>query len=191
MNEGSFQPGYVDSHRVYATTASGTFRVSDDLSWNAAQWEWNRLDELRRAGYMPHVKFFEVRSVDDATPRFVEAKVNAGLLRVTLKQRGYGSAEAAARAAWRHLYGDRFHVRAGVGRSIESDEPGERTGVQGRGGWFYYPNGTVAAQGRYGLEKLARRMGLFVNGLDGRYYVLDADAGLDRPTVESMAARKV
>lgn len=169
----------TDTHAVFGAKADGTrFRVSDNLTWGAAQLEWNRLDELRRAGYLPHVRFFEVRSTDD--PKYADLPVNFTMLRCTLGGRGYKNEQKAAREAWRHAMGDRFHDR---GR----DAAGVRTGVQGRGGWFYYPNGTTAAQGLYGLVRVARQRNLMVRGCDGRFYVLDADVA-DRPTVENMKA---
>lgn len=53
---------------VFATGFEPTFersRVTGWLSWDKAQDEWMRLDDRRRAGELPHVKFLEVRSSDD------------------------------------------------------------------------------------------------------------------------------
>lgn len=157
-------------HMVFATDSDGTtWRVSDNLSWGQAQSEWKRLDDTRLAGLMPHIKFFEVRSNADQQPRFRDAKVGVHLLRCTLDGgRGHANLRTAARAAWRYTFGDRFHDR-------KWDAPGERTGVQGRGGWFYYPNGTTAAQGLDGLAKVAKQRNLVVKGVNGRWYVVDAD----------------
>lgn len=176
-----------ETHRVYATLADGvTYRVSDDLTWGSAQAEWKRLTELRYAGYMPHVKFFEVRSTDDTQPRFADAKVNMRGLRATLRQRGYSNEQTAAREAWRHTFGDRFHDRSG--RRGYGDAPCESTGVQGRGGWFYYPNGVTAAQGLDGLVRVAKRMNLMVKGVNGKWYVLDADVDAPRERQTRSAA---
>lgn len=47
-------------------------RVTRWLDWNSAQDEWERLDNRRRAGELPHVKFLEVRSKDDPNYNAVE-----------------------------------------------------------------------------------------------------------------------
>jgi hypothetical protein len=175
---------------VFATTHDGNVvRVSDPLSWGAAQHDWRDLDELRVAGRFPHVKHFEVRTVwlgpdrplvgpeVHSHDRYDGAKVDVLYRRPVLaRSRGFKSLEQAARAAWRHSMGDRFRVRAGVGRERYSDPAGTMTGVQGRGGWFYYPNGTVAAQGRYDLARVAQQRRMVVAGADGRWYVLENEA---------------
>lgn len=56
----------VAKHAVFATDHDGNrHRVSAWLSWGAAQDEWTRLDDLRRAGELQDVRFFGVRSSDD------------------------------------------------------------------------------------------------------------------------------
>jgi len=58
-------------HAVFATSPAPEHRrvrVTRWLEWGAATDEWTRLDDRRRAGEMPHVKHFEVRSSDD--PRY-------------------------------------------------------------------------------------------------------------------------
>ena len=54
-------------HAVFATEAEGLIRsrVTGWVDWNAAQDVWTALDDRRRAGELPLVKFFEVRSQDD------------------------------------------------------------------------------------------------------------------------------
>lgn len=57
-------------HAVFATSHDlRRARVSNWLGWNTAQDEWERLDDLRRAGELPDVKFLEVRSMDDPNYR--------------------------------------------------------------------------------------------------------------------------
>lgn len=56
-------------HAVFATTPDlHRCRVTRWLEWGAAQDAWTALDNRRRAGEMPHLKFVEVRSQDD--PRY-------------------------------------------------------------------------------------------------------------------------
>lgn len=174
----------VEKHRVYATDANGkTWRVSDDLTWNMAQEQWRRLDDCRTAKLMPHVRHFEVRSADDPQERFAKASVNMTLLRVVLnpKARGFRNEETAAREAWK-AFAPTF--RSWYDKRVAPDNPQRRTGVQGRGGWYFYPNGQTAAQGLTGLVPLARRMNLYVRGVDGRFYVLDLDLDRDGLTVK-------
>jgi hypothetical protein len=53
-------------HRIFATDHNLTrARVSKAMTWDKAQDEWERLDNLRREGALPNVKFLEVRSADD------------------------------------------------------------------------------------------------------------------------------
>lgn len=165
-----------ETHAVFATTADGKrVRVSDHLSWDAAQLDWNRLDELRFGGRFPHVQHFAVRSTDD--PQWSNAPLS--LLHrspVVEGSRGFKNVENAARAAWKLFTGNKFHRRAGVGREVESDTPGRPTGVQGRGGWFYWPNGATAAQALSGLAGVCKRRNFVVQGADGRWYVVDQAA---------------
>lgn len=171
-----------ETHAVFGLDAEGKkFRVSEDLTWNQAQREWTRLDDLRRAGYLPHVRFFEVRSTDD--PRYADLTTNMKLLACVLTTRGFKNEKDAAHAAWKHAMGDRFHVRPRYRGDRYADAPGQKTGVQGRGGWFYYPNGVTAAQGKDDLVRVAKARGLYAKGCDGRFYVFDCLVA-DRPTVE-------
>jgi hypothetical protein len=182
----------AEMHVVFATDASGkTHRVSDNLTWGQAQSAWKRLDDCRLAGLMPHVKFFEVRSNADQQPRFRDAKVNMTLLRVVLaKTRGHKTLEAAGRAALRHNFGDRFHQRGHNSRyGYTGDAAGERTGVQGRGGWFYYPNGAVLAQGLTHLGKVMLQRNMVVQGVNGRWYVLDGDLDTDDLLLSAVSSR--
>src|SRR5262245_29193378 len=53
-------------HAVFVTTTDNDrARVTRWLDWGRAQDEWSRLDDRRRAGELPGVKFFEVRAGDD------------------------------------------------------------------------------------------------------------------------------
>jgi hypothetical protein len=53
-------------HAVFATSPEHfRSRVTRWLDLNAAHDEWERLNERRIAGELPHVKFVEVRSSDD------------------------------------------------------------------------------------------------------------------------------
>jgi hypothetical protein len=175
-----------ETHAVFAVTAKNErVRISEDLSWNAAQYQWRKLDDERVAGHFPHVKFFAVRSTSD--PQWSDAAVSFIHGRRTTSTKGYGNShgsgwgndltgrEKAARAAWKALTGGVFHRRAGVGRERESDRPGERTGQQGRGGWFYWPNGVIAAQGLHGLARLCEQRGMIVEGASGRWFAIDLD----------------
>jgi hypothetical protein len=57
----------VSKHAVFATDQrTRRTRVSGWLDWGKAQDEWERLDDLRRAGEFSDTRFFSVRSSDDA-----------------------------------------------------------------------------------------------------------------------------
>ncbi len=138
---------------VYATLADGTkVQVSDDLSWDRAQFEWRKLDDDRLAGLHPDVRFFEVRDTED--PNYAEAKVSLSHATPLLKSRGFKRVEDAARKAWLLWQGEKTPTGA----------------KQGTGGWFYYHNGRAAAQGLDGLAKLALSRALVVEGVDGKWY---------------------
>lgn len=141
------------THAVFATTAEGErVRVTDPASWNETQYAWQKLDENWRAWRFPHVQYFEVRSMDDLGYRDAPTSLSHGEpLDPSL---GFSNYRDAARRAWRMWQGDKTPTGA----------------TQGTGGWFYWHNGRTAAQGMSDLESLARRRGLVVQGVDGRYY---------------------
>jgi len=143
-------------HAIYATKADGArVRVSDPMTWPQAQARWNRADNARREGRYPHVRHFEVRSLDD--PKYAELSLDPFLLDMELTPRkGFSTYQKAAHAAW-----------------IEWQGKTTRDGKQqGRGGWFYWHSGRTAAQGLYGLEHIARQRGMVATGVDGRFYPL-------------------
>jgi len=165
-----------DLHAVFATDHEHkTYRVSDPLPWGDAQDVWSNLDDLRRDGRMPHVTFYEVRSVTlgpdrpivgpevFSHDRYDRAPLNMMLRRKVVKSRGFKNLRDAARSAWRR-FAPTFVVREGSWNA---------TGEQGRGGWFYYPNGCTAAQGLSDLAGLCLRKNMVVQGGDGRWYVVD------------------
>lgn len=172
-------------HAVFATDHQHqTFRVSDALSWDAAQSEWQKLDDQRLAGVLPHAKYFEVRTVwlgpDRALvgpevrshDRYDRAPVDLMFTRqVVFGQRGWAKLTDAARAAWRYYFPE-FRERGHRGRYAETSTE------QGRGGWFYYPNGCTAAQGLQALGKVCLRRHMLVRGANGRYYVVNPDVVL-------------
>ena len=159
--------------------------MSDPVSWNSAQNEWSRLDDLRRDGRFPQYKFFEVRSVTLGPDRpLVGPEVRSHdrydrapvvFVRPVVKSKGYTSKPAVARAAWR-LFAPDFLDRGRVAKRWKAfSQSGDyvRVNDQGRGGWFYYPSGVTAAQGLDDLFKLCVRMNLVVQGGDDRWYVVD------------------
>lgn len=175
-------------HAVFATDGQrNVYRVSDPMSWDRAQREWDRLYTLKHEDRLPQVKFFEVRSVTLGPDRplvgpevrshdkYDKAPLDMNLTKPVVGLRGYSKVEDAARSAWKVYFGTRFSVRKGVGRERQSDEAGYPTGVQGRGGWFYYPNGTVAAQGLTDLARVALRRRMVVQGLNSRWYVVEQE----------------
>jgi hypothetical protein len=166
--------------------------VSDPLDWNAAQREWNLLDEQHRSGLLPQARFFEVRSVTlgpdrplvgpevRSHDRYDRAPLNQMMARVVVKgSRGFKKAEDAARAAWRIFapeFTDRgYHARylrrfrEARGHAVEARKSTE----QGRGGWFYYPNGTTAAQGLHDLARVCKARNLIAQGVNGKWYVVE------------------
>jgi hypothetical protein len=182
-------------HAVFATDGKhNTFRVSDPLPWGAAQDEWSRLDDLRRAGRLPQAKFFEVRSVTlgpdrplvgpeiHSHDRYDGAGLNMNMTRVVIEgSRGYADdnsrsghnytgQEKAARVSWKNTYGKTFTPRGSKGRG---GFYGGATGVQGHGGWYYYPNGCTAAQGTRDLARLCVKKCLVVEGVNGKWYPIE------------------
>jgi hypothetical protein len=140
-------------HAVFARGSDGNlYRVTEPMGWNQAVASWQRKDDQRRARQFPHVKFFEVRSMDD--PKYMDAPVSLRHCEPVPASRGFKHAEDAARRAWRMWQGEQT--------------PHGRT--QGTGGWFYYHSGRTAAQGMDGLLALCERRGLICQGTDGRYY---------------------
>ncbi len=163
-----------ETHAVFATTYDHKIvRVSDPSDWDGAQYEWKKLDALRPAGRMPHVRYFEVRSMDD--PKYKNAPLSLTHRRPVVKgSRGFSNIQGAARRAWR-AFAPTFRSRYDkTGTDITA-----RTGVQGTGGWFYFPNGVTVAQGLDSLAAVCRRRGMIVSGADGKWFVID----LDEPTV--------
>jgi hypothetical protein len=164
--------GIVLQYVVYATMADGITYVVGGGNWQQAQDEWKRLDDLRIAGYLPQVKFFEVRSSDDTQPRFADAPALAlNRLKATLTGRGFAKDENAAREAWKLAHGRKTIV-------------GDKT--QGNGGWFYTSSGTPVAHGLWALAKIAKRQHLITLGVDGRWYITDTEIVEPFPTVESI-----
>lgn len=160
---------------VFATDFAGnTFRVSDPLDWNGAHDEWEKLDTARRAGETPQFLFYEVRTVTLGPDRpIVGPEVRShdrydraplAFVALVVPGRGYGKAEDAARVAWK-WYAPAFREHHGyIARpNVSSD--------QGRGGWFYWPNGQTAAQGLRSLAELCKQKLFIVQGGDGRWYV--------------------
>jgi len=165
-----------DLHAVFATDyAHKTYRVSDPLPWGDAQDVWANLNDLRLDGRVPQVKFYEVRSVTlgpdrpivgpevFSHDRYDRAPLDMMFRRKVVKSRGFKNVRDAARSAWRR-FAPTFTVREGSWNA---------TGRQGRGGWFYYPNGCTAAQGLGDLAGLCLRKNMVVQGGDGRWYVVD------------------
>lgn len=163
-----------DLHAVFATRAddSATYRVSDPLSWDSAQAEWKRLDDLHRKGLLPQAKFFEVRSVTlgpdrplvgpevSSHGRYDKAPVNLNMARPVTGKRGYGKLEDAARKAWK-MFAPTYTPRNRWNQ-----------GVQGLGGWYFWPNGRSAAQGLSGLGRLVVGRQMVVQS-GGRWFVYD------------------
>jgi len=169
----------TELHAVFATDGEHkTFRVSDPLSWNDAQNEWTKLDDQRRAGLLPQAKFFEVRAVTlgpdrplvgpevRSHDRYDRAELNMQMTRPVSSTRGFADVEDAAHRAWMELTDGEYTVR----KRSWSGELTEYKGQQGLGGWFYYPNGQTAAQGKRDLVRVATARRLVVRGANGRWY---------------------
>jgi hypothetical protein len=174
---GAFDAPKVEEHIVGAVTAQGDYvRTTATWTWRGAQRLWQELDDRRRAGEFPHVKFFVVRSVDDpqwnsaSGPKWKDADRSVvAFIGVQPGQRGFrddsetnrtyarSGAEKAARKAWKLWQGDKT--------------PHNTT--QGTGGWFYWRNGRTAAQGTRDLVRLALKHRMIVEGADKRWYVTE------------------
>jgi hypothetical protein len=166
----------TELHAVFATDGNHkVFRVSDPMSWDDAQREWDRLYTLKHEDRLPHVKFFEVRSVTlgpdrplvgpevRSHDRYDRAPISMQMTRTVVKGRGYATIEKAAREAWRDFAPTYKPRRTHTWSS----------GIQGLGGWFFYPNGTTAAQGLKGLVRVVVQRAMIVQGINGRYYVIE------------------
>src|ERR1700756_1903716 len=150
---------------LLACALDGTFYLGGEYEdYGDAIAAWYRHDDARRAGLRPHVRFYEVRSVDD--PKVAEARKNGSyapvkaLFRSTNRQ---GRGFASARIAVRH------HVA--LTDEALAAKPWIR---QGNGGWYYEADGQTLAQGldgRGGLADVAKRRGWIVQGADGRWHV--------------------
>lgn len=167
----AFRP--VDYHRLIAALTDGTFTEITRADWHSAIDRWNQLDDARRAGQLPWVKYLMVRAANDpqwqrllqakdssdlrarTTPLVTDQQVgNAG---VTIRNsKGYASRELAARAYARWT--------------------GEYEGA--KGGWVYStgPRQTPIIQGWWGMGTILRNQGRIVE-LDGRWYVAAPKAG--------------
>lgn len=156
-------------YAVFAELERTRVRVTAPMSWDLAQETWREMDDRRIAGRFPQVRHFVVRSTDD--PKWKDAPDH--LVRACIPGRGFKDEQQAARKAWRLFTGGKFR-RAG-------EVPGEETGVQGTGGWFYWPGGGPAAQGLYGLARLCNHRGMIQRGIDGRYYVTGDSPVKERP----------
>jgi hypothetical protein len=155
------------THAVYARTAEyDCYRVSDPTTWDDAQSQWTRLDDARRAGRFPHVQHFEVRSTSD--PKYVKAGLAILYRHPVVNPRGNKNVEDAARLAWYRWAGEEPH--------------GKR---QGRGGWFYYPNGRPAAQSLWSLARVCQAKKLVVRGVSGRWHAVDWDSEIRNAGEES------
>lgn len=152
----------TDTYSVVACTETGRTRVqvATGLSWADAQAQWRALDDARRQGLYPHVAWYAVRSTDDPVWRLAPLCKQYLLPVAAGCKRGHATAAAAARKAWR-LYAPTYTPRKRWHR-----------GVQGLGGWYYWPDGRVAAQGTNDLVRLVRQRGLVAAGSGGRWYVL-------------------
>lgn len=169
-----------DLYAVFATDGeTNVYRVSDPLSWDEAQAQWSTLDAHRRHGLLPQAKHYEVRAVALGPDRPVvgpevrshghydKAQLNLAMTRTVVGGRGFGKVQDAARAAWK-LYYPTYKSRYD---KLAYNPTNASTGRQGSGGWYFYPNGTTAAQGLDSLADVAKRRGLVTKGVDGRWYV--------------------
>lgn len=180
--------GYT-AHAVFATNHQHeVYRVSDPLAWGHAQNVWEKLDTLRREGRLPQTKHFEVREVQVGPDRPIvgpeirsHGKYDGAKLDLIYTKpvvgKGYADSTAlgsypytgqmkAARAAWK-LRHPEFKVTSYDGRVVPCED-------QGRGGWYYWPNGRPAAQGLRDLGRICERRGYIVEGAD-RWYVLEIE----------------
>ena len=190
-------------HAVFATDYEHkTYRVSDPAPGNEPWDEWQRLDDLRRAKRMPHVKFYEVRSVTLGPDRaLVGPEVRSHdrydrapfswLLRTPVVEGSRGFADDGKHRWGREESGEEKVARAAWKRFAPTYRvPAHKpwlSGEQGYGGWFYYPNGVAAAQGLSSLFHLCVRKNLVVEGGDGRWYVLDHEHDVSRVAATAAA----
>jgi hypothetical protein len=165
---------------VFATTHDGhVFRVSDPQTYSRSLLRWSMLEDMRRKGCMPHVKLFEVRAVFVGADRpIVGPEITSHdrydgapldmfyATMVVAGSKGFKNIEDAAREAWKRAFPT---FRSWYDRRTGSMES---TGVQGCGGWFFYPNGQTATQGLGSLAKLCKAKRMVVQGADGRWYVM-------------------
>lgn len=136
---------YFD-HVVAAMLDDGTtIRLPRYYSWGGAQARWDALDDARRAGLLPGVRYLVVRSANDPDPRWVGARrATCHDLRAIDPRhpKGFASLEAAGRAWGRH---------AGY-------SGGTGWGPSGSGGWIFL-DGRPQCHGWFRLACWARDHG--------------------------------
>lgn len=158
-------------YAVFARTSDGDrVRVTDFESWDTSQYHWGLLDEARRSKLFPHVKHFEVRSMAD--PNYKDSPVSM-LHRTPVLGGGRGFSDAKGTGWGNDLTGQEKAAKKAWKLFAPLD-------YQGRGGWFYWPNGRAAVQGVYRLATLCKRRNMIVAGVDGKWYVLNPDIDADK-----------
>ena len=145
----------TDIHTLLATDHEGRTYRSDafhQVPWGQAIDAWYAADDARRAGKRGQVAHYEVRAASD--PRVRAAKPKAALFADLVPGRGFKHPEEAARKA----------LLARV------PNPGNPSGVQGMGGWYYRTDGSTLAQGLPDLARIATQRGWIVQTADGRWH---------------------
>lgn len=144
-----------NDHRIVAVMQNGQKIAGPAQTWNEAQARWLELDDARRAGRAPHVRYFAVRSTDDPQWSGIDVLYKPGYFNPVESTRGFSSASAAAKRA-SELY-------------MDDETPNGR--ANGTAGW-YYQNGSAIAQGRHGLIIHTKARQWIVN-VGERWFVLD------------------
>lgn len=154
----------TDLHVVLAVTADGSaYREGEPTSWDSAQDSWLAHDDARRAGRRPHVRFYAVRSATDSDPRWVNARTARWPFLGVVGSRGYGTGQGRDG-------GREKAARHAIRRRVPN--PGNPSGVQGMGGWYYRADGSTLAQGLDDLARVAIQRGWIAEGINGRWFVI-------------------
>jgi hypothetical protein len=148
----------ADLHVLLATDHCGiVHRLGVPDSYGSRLDSWRRHDDARLAGRRPHVRHYEVRSVDDPKAKAARKGDGApGRDVAPTSARGRATEKAAARQA----------VRLWI------PAPRSTRGEQGYGGWFYEADGRTLCQGLDDLAKVARRRGWIARDAAGRWHVI-------------------
>lgn len=141
----------AEQHILWARLHTGELvNFPGTLDWNDAIDKWYELDDARRAGRLPMVKFLEVRSALDPNPERRQA------LRTFFRPTSW-------QAVFRPTNGRTYSSRENAARAFVR----QNDRYEGRPGGWIYRNGVAIVQGYFNFGKLLQDTGRLVSVVDG------------------------